>query len=73
MSRITNRYIILSGIHPFDLTGRATDAEVAEAICKREPPPLRNSPLTAHLSDSGTYVSVFFGQSLCVEKTWGWI
>jgi hypothetical protein len=47
-------YIMLTGIHPFDLTGRATDAEVAAAICQRHAPPLHNSPLTAHLSDSGT-------------------
>lgn len=46
-------YIMLTGIHPFDLTGRASDADVAATICKREPPPLRNSPITAHLSDSG--------------------
>jgi len=45
-------YIMLTGMHPFDLDGRATDEEIEEKIRQRKPPPLRNSPITAHLSDS---------------------
>ena len=44
--------VMLTGIHPFDLSGQASDAEVAEQIVKGKPPPLRNSPITAHLSSS---------------------
>jgi CRP-like cAMP-binding protein len=45
-------YIMLTAIHPYDLSGTATDDEVAQAIVKGKAPPLRNSPLTAHLSES---------------------
>ncbi|CAB9508202.1 MAP kinase-activated protein kinase 2 (Fragment) [Seminavis robusta] len=45
-------YIMLTGVHPFDLDGTATDDEVEQKIVSRQAPPLRNSPLTAHLSDS---------------------
>ena len=45
-------YIMLTGMHPFDLDGRATDEEIEEKIRQRKSPPLRNSPITAHLSDS---------------------
>lgn len=34
------------------LTGHATDAEIERSIKERRTPPLRNSPITAHLSDS---------------------
>ena len=45
-------YIMLTGIHPFDLTGRSTDEEIEQAILAKEPLALRDSPITAHLSES---------------------
>lgn len=45
-------YIMLTGLHPFDLTGKATDEEITLRLNKREAPPLRDSPITAHLSES---------------------
>ena len=45
-------YIMLTGLHPFDLSGDATDDELFDKIVQREKPPLRNSPITAHLSES---------------------
>lgn len=45
-------YIMLTGLHPFDLSNADNDDEVKKAIISRKPPPLRNSPITAHLSDS---------------------
>ena len=44
--------VMLTGIHPFDLSGQASDEEVAKQIVHGKPPPLRNSPITAHLSAS---------------------
>ncbi len=45
-------YIMLTGLHPFDLSGQSSDDEVADQIVQCKPPPLRNSPITAHLSES---------------------
>jgi len=45
-------YIMLTGLHPYDLTGNATDDEIEAAVLSDKPPPLQNSPITAHLSDS---------------------
>jgi serine/threonine protein kinase len=45
-------YIMLSGMHPFDLEGTATDEEIESRVRNREAPPLDNSKVTAHLSDS---------------------
>ena len=45
-------YIMLTGLHPFDLNGASTDDEILERIIQQEEPPLRNSPITAHLSES---------------------
>jgi serine/threonine protein kinase len=45
-------YIMLTGVHPYDLTGNATDVEIERAIVSKKPPPLRNVPITAHMSDS---------------------
>mmetsp|Transcript_13090 Transcript_13090/g.23696 ORF Transcript_13090/g.23696 Transcript_13090/m.23696 type:complete len:477 (+) Transcript_13090:37-1467(+) len=42
---------MLTGMHPFDVDGCSTDEEMVNRI-KKETPPLRNSPITAHLSDS---------------------
>jgi Serine/threonine protein kinase len=44
-------YIMLTGVHPFDLTGVATDAEIAEQI-KKDPSPPISKGLTSHLSPS---------------------
>ena len=44
-------YIMLTGVHPFDLYGNATDEEIEANILSKKMPPLRNSPLTAHLSN----------------------
>ncbi len=45
-------YIMLTGLHPFDLSGKCTDDEIELLIKARTPPPLRDSPITAHLSPS---------------------
>lgn len=46
-------FIMLTGIHPFDLNGNASDEEVADLVVSgKQPPPLRNSPITVHLSES---------------------
>lgn len=42
---------MLTGVHPFDLFGDASDEDIAEQILSRKLPPLRNSTTTAHLSD----------------------
>jgi serine/threonine protein kinase len=42
---------MLTGVHPFDLFGDASDEEITEQILSRKLPPLRNSSITAHLSD----------------------
>lgn len=43
-------YIMLTGVHPFDLHGTASDEEIQHQIISGKPPPLGRSPLTAHLS-----------------------
>jgi len=45
-------YIMLTGLHPFDFSGQSTDAQMARRIVEHEAPPLRDSPVTSHLSDS---------------------
>jgi serine/threonine protein kinase len=45
-------YIMLTGLHPYDLNGNATDEEIEFRLKARESPPLHNSPITAHLSPS---------------------
>jgi len=45
-------YIMLTGVHPYDLTGRASDEEIERNILSKKPIPMRNSPITAHLSES---------------------
>lgn len=45
-------YIMLTGLHPYDLEGTATDEEIEEAVLSGKKPPLYNSPITAHLSES---------------------
>lgn len=45
-------YIMLTGLHPFDISGEATDEELNQRIARQIMPPLRNSPITAHLSES---------------------
>mmetsp|Transcript_3749 Transcript_3749/g.8100 ORF Transcript_3749/g.8100 Transcript_3749/m.8100 type:complete len:1004 (+) Transcript_3749:497-3508(+) len=47
-------YIMLTGVHPFDLYGNATDAEIEDAVLSGKKPPLGKSPLTAHLSPDAT-------------------
>ena len=44
-------FIMLTGVHPFDLTGVATDAAIAEQI-KKDPSPPITQGLTGHLSPS---------------------
>lgn len=44
-------YIMLTGRHPFDVSGHSTDEEMEERI-KHQAPPLRGSRYTADLSDS---------------------
>lgn len=43
-------YIMLTGVHPFDLYGNATDEEIEHEIRSGHRPPTKRSPLTAHLS-----------------------
>jgi serine/threonine protein kinase len=43
-------YIMLTGGHPFDLYGDASDADVVLKVLSGQKPPLQNSPFTAHLS-----------------------
>jgi len=45
-------YIMLTGVHPFDLQGNSTDKEIEERVLARKTPPLMSSPITAHLSPS---------------------
>jgi serine/threonine protein kinase len=45
-------YIMLTGLHPFDLNANATDEEIESQILSKQTPPLRDSPITAHLSSS---------------------
>jgi len=45
-------YIMLTGAHPFDIDGNATDEEIEKRIVSRQTPPLRDSELTQHLSES---------------------
>jgi len=44
-------YIMLTGLHPFDLTGTSTDEEIEDRIMSGDFR-LRNSPMTSHLSES---------------------
>ncbi len=44
-------FIMLTGVHPFDLSGVATDAEIEEQI-KTDPSPPITRALTSHLSPS---------------------
>jgi len=45
-------YVMLTGLHPYDLNGSATDEEVEKMVLAGKKPPLRDSPITAHLSES---------------------
>jgi CRP-like cAMP-binding protein len=47
---------MLTGVHPFDLYGNATDDEIEHQILAGKRPPLGNSPLTAHLSPEAVSV-----------------
>jgi serine/threonine protein kinase len=49
-------YIMLTGLHPFDLTGKATDDEIERDVVAGKEPPLKNSPITAHLSESAIHL-----------------
>ena len=42
---------MLTGVHPFDINGTATDEEITQQILSHTMPPMRNSSLTAHLSN----------------------
>ena len=44
-------YIMLTGVHPFDVQGVSTDKEIEERILRDPRPPLNDS-LVGHLSDS---------------------
>lgn len=45
-------YTMLVGAHPFDPAGGASDEEIVERVLSMKSLPLRDSPNTAHLSDS---------------------
>jgi serine/threonine protein kinase len=57
---------MLTGLHPYDLTGNATDDEIEAAVVSNKPPPLKNSPITAHLSDSAIDI---IGKLMCKDET----
>eukprot|EP00934_Nitzschia_sp_Nitz4_P003747 Nitzschia sp. Nitz4//scaffold56_size114212//71500//73974//NITZ4_003957-RA/size114212-snap-gene-0.186-mRNA-1//-1//CDS//3329554727//3737//frame0 len=44
-------YIVLVGVHPFDLDGEATSEEMEERIVSNDPLPIRNCKHTQHLSE----------------------
>ena len=56
-------YVMLTGVHPFDLHGNASEAEIEHQIMTRRKPPLKNSPLTSHLSPDAVAV---------IEKLLNW-
>merc|ERR1712238_129289 len=45
-------YIMLTGVHPFDVSGQSTDEEMNQKVLSGKFPPLRNSHITTHLSPS---------------------
>ena len=45
-------YIMLVGLHPFDINSNLTDEEIEVHIKEQRTPPLHGSPHTAHLSPS---------------------
>ena len=45
-------YIMLTGVHPFDIDGTASEEEINRNVLSPDGPPLRNSEYTEHLSDS---------------------
>ncbi|KAL3942043.1 MAG: hypothetical protein SGBAC_003704 [Bacillariaceae sp.] len=45
-------YIMLVGSHPFDVEGNATEEEISERVLNMKSLPMKDSPYTAHLSDS---------------------
>lgn len=45
-------YIMLTGVHPFDVTGDAHIDEMNRRVRSKKAPPLRNSSITKHLSPS---------------------
>jgi serine/threonine protein kinase len=42
---------MLTGAHPFDLYGNASNEQIEKQVLRRRMPPLWDSPITAHLSD----------------------
>ncbi|KAL7560557.1 hypothetical protein ACA910_001425 [Epithemia clementina (nom. ined.)] len=49
-------YILLTAVHPFDLTGASTDEEIEKAIVSGKRPPLGDSPMLSHLSKDAIQV-----------------
>ena len=45
-------YVMLTGVHPFDVDGEATEEQINRNVLSPAGPPLRNSELTEHLSES---------------------
>jgi serine/threonine protein kinase/CRP-like cAMP-binding protein len=45
-------YIMLTGVHPFDVTGDAHNDEMNRRVRSKQAPPLRNASITKHLSPS---------------------
>jgi serine/threonine protein kinase len=45
-------YIMLTGVHPFDVMGISSDAEIEERICKSPESPPMDPEYTSHLSES---------------------
>lgn len=45
-------YIMLTGVHPYDIDGQSTEEEMNQKVLSGKLPPLRNSQITAHLSPS---------------------
>jgi len=49
-------YIMLTGVHPFDLSGTTSEEEIERRIKLKKVPQLKNAPVTSHLSPSAINV-----------------
>lgn len=50
LSASHSSFLLLTGVHPFDLEGDASEETIKRTVLKRQGPPLKGSPITAHLS-----------------------
>jgi len=50
------RYVLLTGVHPFDLDNNSSNEEMEHLIVSGKTPPIRNSEFTAGLSEDALSV-----------------